>query len=500
MDNSEEINDESDHDDQCVLGYYTRSKRRKLNNKKQQEETTTSSHEDLSERKRKNPIMFLPSEILQAVFKYMSHHELSVSVRLVNRRFKINAENVLNLAFKKLEKKLDGLIKTAEVSLAYMQDDMEIKCVLKMLNMVEVTKTQHAIVISTIWRYVYNDYYRTNRACMYGGLLIDAYHTFIWKFLHCPSQLYASNEVKNVYVLPREVTRIVQMTKTFSVYFDKLNEEPFQNSLVYTGCKILDILDCGKFVQKLVLTEKATADAFVANYTYFFHNSWFIGLPIAVTKDMDWNQKQRMMHMRLRRIVLAHNDMFLQQTQYERELMLRPNPATRVKKPGNNVYTGYGDVVDTFFYYGVMNDGAYVQKFRLDDDNDEDDDVDEAVQNQEVNEAHPNVARNNSEEDIFYHIAHLGFRMYVDVKCPLSYAPLQFLEKLDVDQQESLKRRHRTKGPSSIDIVFECEGGVVPAPTHGVPVPFQAKARVILFCRVVNVDCPYKKCLYLYFG
>lgn len=72
---SEEINDESDHDDQTAPGYYTRSKRRKLN--KNQLEQATLSIADLTERKRKNPIMFVPSEILQAVFKYVSHHELS---------------------------------------------------------------------------------------------------------------------------------------------------------------------------------------------------------------------------------------------------------------------------------------------------------------------------------------------------------------------------------------------------------------------------------------
>lgn len=77
MDNSEEINDESDHDDQCTSGYYTRSKRRKLNSKHLEE--ATSSGTDLSERRRKNPIMFVPSEILQAVFKYVSHHELSMT-------------------------------------------------------------------------------------------------------------------------------------------------------------------------------------------------------------------------------------------------------------------------------------------------------------------------------------------------------------------------------------------------------------------------------------
>ncbi|KAJ8956737.1 hypothetical protein NQ318_014093 [Aromia moschata] len=460
MDNSEEINDESDHDEECVVGYYTRSKRRKL--AKDLEDTVSVSNNDLSERKRKNPIMFVPSEILQAVFKYLSHHELSLSIRMVNRRFKVNAENILNLAFKKIEKKLNELMKTTEVSLAYTQDDIEIKCVSKLLNMLEVLKMQYGIVMSTIWRYVYNDYYKTNKSCMYGGLLIDTHHTFMWKFVHCPSQLYAPAVARD-YALPSEVTKIIQMTKTFSVHFDKVSEEPLPNCLIHSGCKIIDILDCAKFAQKLHLREKNSPDTFYAKakYTYYFQNSWFIGLPIAVTKEMDWSQKQRMMHMRLRRVVLAHNDMFLQQAQYERELILRPDPTSRIKKPGNNVYTGYGDVMDTFFYYGVMNDGAYIQKFHLDEDNDEEE-GDEEVQNQPPNDANGNVQRHNSDEDVFYQIAHLGFTLNVEVKCPLSYAPLRFLQQLDDEQRQALKLKQKTKGPTSIGITFECEGASYP--------------------------------------
>lgn len=32
---------------------------------------------------------------------------------------------------------------------------------------------------------------------MYGGLLIDAHNTFMWKFVHCPNQLYAPAVVKD---------------------------------------------------------------------------------------------------------------------------------------------------------------------------------------------------------------------------------------------------------------------------------------------------------------
>jgi hypothetical protein len=70
---------------------------------------------------------------------------------------------------------------------------------------------------------------------------------------------------------------------------------------------------------------------------------------------MSLKQKQRMMHMRIRRIILAHTEMFMQQQQYERELLVRSYPT--MKKPSVVVYTGYGDVHDTFFCYGAMNDG-----------------------------------------------------------------------------------------------------------------------------------------------
>lgn len=41
-------------------------------------------------------------------------------------------------------------MKTTEVSLAYTQDDMEIKCVSKLLNMLEILKMQVCCAILTI--------------------------------------------------------------------------------------------------------------------------------------------------------------------------------------------------------------------------------------------------------------------------------------------------------------------------------------------------------------
>lgn len=82
MDQLEEINDESDHEVESPRGYYTRAKRRKLSEKYQEkEEAATSGLYRVPEvGKRKNPIMFVPTEVLQSIFKHISYHELSMHI------------------------------------------------------------------------------------------------------------------------------------------------------------------------------------------------------------------------------------------------------------------------------------------------------------------------------------------------------------------------------------------------------------------------------------
>ncbi|XP_030758766.1 uncharacterized protein LOC115884348 [Sitophilus oryzae] len=460
MDESEEINDESDHEVDSPSGYYTRAKRRKLSEKysdKEQCSTSQLLYRSTELGKRKNPIMFVPTEVLQNIFKRISYHELSTKIRLVNRRFKTVAEDMLNIGFKCLEKKIQNLIRMTDISLGYTRDDMEIKCISKLLCMLEILNLQYAIIVATIWRYVYNDYYRTPRFCMYAGLIIDTHESFFYKFSHCPCQLYAAPVLRD-YSLPQEVMKIIQMTKSFCVHFDKTNEEPLTNSCVLSGCKILDLLDCSKFCERIVHFERKTGDNFFAKYSYFFKNSWFVAMPIPPTKDMEWSQKQRMMHMRLRRIVLAHNDMYLQQDQYQREIALRYDHRTSIKKPGNNVYTGYGDIEDRFFYYGVMNDGAFIQKFHPDEGNEEQDDEDDINDNPVQNRGDVELVRVNSEEDVFYSLPYLGFRVDVTVCCSPIYAPLKFMKTLSHDDRRKVSRKHSVKDVTHIHMDFECFG------------------------------------------
>ncbi|XP_072391354.1 uncharacterized protein [Diabrotica undecimpunctata] len=455
MENKEEINIESDNNYNKVnIGYYTRSKRRKLENGGEQ--YTKASY--ISVQKRKLSILCLPDEILSVVFKNVSRSDLSENVRLVNHRFKELSERILNISFKKIGTTIINLTSTTELSLQRTDDNMETKCILKLLNMLEILKTQYDMVVATVWRYVYNEYYITNKSCIFAGKLIDVYFTFMDKFLQCPYLLYAPAVIRE-YDLPREITMILQMTKSFCVHFDKVVEEPVINFSKQYGCKIIDLVDCTQFAKRTIIHEQIVGkDRFVGEYYYYFRNSWFISFPIESAKNSDWYQYIRMMHMRLRRIVLAHNEMFLQQNQYERELQFRPDTMfSKTRKPGNNSYTGYGDIGNNFFYYGVMNDGAYIQKFGPVEDQDQEQQIefDEFLDQEDFPE-------DISEHSTLYGIPYLGFHMHIKVKCPLACAPLNFLITLDEQLLQEMKRKKHTDGVVDMKVLFDCESACYP--------------------------------------
>ncbi|KAK9882996.1 hypothetical protein WA026_001211 [Henosepilachna vigintioctopunctata] len=457
MENFEEINTEDEKD--LNIGYFLRSKRRKLENDKEEVKLFENLLPE-RQRKKKSPILLLPTEILRHVLKLVSYQELSNSVRLVNRRFRTVAEDALSASFKMLEKRIKNLLKSTIEALQAAQGDMEIKCCCRLINMLEIVNFQRSVVMSTIWRYAYNHRYETYKSCMYGGILLDMYEQFLWKFTHAPDQLYATVIARD-YAMPTEVTSIVQMTKTFCLHFEKVNEELVNNSLMISGCKLLDLLDNASFAQKDIIFENVQDDLFTARYNYFFNNSWFVALNIKSEKQMTWKQKQRMMHMRIRRILLAHTEMFMQQYHYERETMLRKSDdVVKIRRPSNNVYTGYGDIQDKFFYYGVMNDGAYIQKFHPEDQIN-DADVDDIVEDDPEDFQD---ALNSTEDFQSLQIPYLGVHVQVKLACPLSHAPLKFLEeKYPLDSTElSSKGRHTENGKFSLKLEFQCPGAKYP--------------------------------------
>lgn len=78
MEPFEVVNDESDNEVESPKGYYTRAKRRRLSENQDKEELYSTSLYRFSEvGKRKNPIMFVPTEVLQCIFRHITYHELS---------------------------------------------------------------------------------------------------------------------------------------------------------------------------------------------------------------------------------------------------------------------------------------------------------------------------------------------------------------------------------------------------------------------------------------
>lgn len=160
MEPLEEVNDESDNEVESPKGYYTRAKRRRLSENQEKEELFSTELYRIPEiGKRKNPIMFVPTEVLQCIFRHIPYHELSMcrvvigyiasrqlyigfTLRLVNRRFKTVAEDLLNLGFKRIEKRLQSLLICTDTSLGYTEDDMEIKCISKLLCLLEILISQ----------------------------------------------------------------------------------------------------------------------------------------------------------------------------------------------------------------------------------------------------------------------------------------------------------------------------------------------------------------------
>lgn len=458
MDNYEHFTNEDEKD--LNTGYFLRSKRRKLENDKEDSNSIKSS---LPERKRKKKslILGLPTEVLCQILKFVSFQDLGYNVRLVSRRFKEVAEDLMSVTFKLLEKKIKNLLKFTLEAVQVAEGDSEIKCYCRLINMLEILNFQQAVVMSTIWRYVYNNRYDTYKSSMYAGILLDTYDQFLKKFVHTPDQLYTPVLGRD-YAMPSEVTAIIQMTKSFCLHFEKTNEEIANNSLMVSGSKMLDLLDTASFAQKDVIHEKVDGEVFKARYNYFFNNSWFVVLNVQSEKQMTWKQRQRMMHMRIRRILLAHTEMFMQQYQYEREAMLRNSGdgSVKLKRPSNNVYTGYGDIQDKFFYYGVMNDGAYSQKFHPNDlTNDED--IEDLPEDDPVD---LRDEHSGSEDSSSLVEPYLGTHVDVKVSCPLSHAPMAYLDgKYPPETGEKVPKMCRQENEKfSLKLKFFCPGAKYP--------------------------------------
>ncbi|XP_049817317.1 uncharacterized protein LOC109608816 isoform X2 [Aethina tumida] len=305
------------------------------------------------------------------------------------------------------------------------QNDSQLKIYCKLINILEFLNTEHALTMATIWRYVYNDYYKTETSSMYAGLLLDKLEALLSKISKSPLDAFKVSTLSHEH-LPKEVSNVISMNKTFCNFFDRTNEYAARHALVHSGSKIADILECANFATKTIVYEKCIENLFTAKYVYFFKRSWFIAFPMEDVLETSRKTKQKMMHLRLRRMVWAHNLMFMPQAQYDRECLIRPNG--NVLEPHPNVYTGYGDKEDILFFYGVMNDGAYRLKYQ--DDLDDDD------------EERPEIIEGSPSD----RVPNLGLSVELSIDCPIKYSPLKFLKSFPQEKIKSLKNNNEVCG------------------------------------------------------
>lgn len=197
---------------------------------------------------------------------------------------------------------------------------------------------------------------------MYGGRLLDTYRRVIFQLTNTPEKLY-TQLLSRDFAIPKDMALVASQSKHFTLHFDRVTEMPLNNSVFFSGSKLIDILDAATLARREVLQKSYNGTNVDVQLHYHFSHTWFVALDVALDKPKVWNEEQRLMYMRLRRIVLGHTEMHLEYEQYKREDMLRIDRVQRLKKPVNAVYTGYGEVGEKFFYYGVMNDGDLPHRF-----------------------------------------------------------------------------------------------------------------------------------------
>lgn len=98
-----------------------------------------------------------------------------------------------------------------------------------------------------------------------------------------------------------------------------------------TGCKIVDILDClpegREVIASRVLPRRGGKGELVCTkIVYLLKRSWFTKLNILRTNyENSWKEKQRFMHLRLRRLVGSISSHFYEKKHYEIERLFITN-------------------------------------------------------------------------------------------------------------------------------------------------------------------------------
>ena len=130
--------------------------------------------------------------------------------------------------------------------------------------------------------------------------------------------------------------------------------------------------------------------------------SWFTALRIQNEGKVDWSEEQRLMYLRLRRMIASNNEHVLEQMHSEQEnrlhfLQLSPAPS---------IYSGYGECGELYFYYGNMNLSAFQKSFQ-------------SKKKDEIQDGNSDL------------------EFCIEIECPIDLAPIKYLEQHEKPDPET---------------------------------------------------------------
>ncbi|XP_034942427.1 uncharacterized protein [Chelonus insularis] len=313
----------------------------------------------------------LPSEIQEMIFKFLPLQMIATNIRLVSRQWLTVASTVLNGAFYSAGCRLNTILDQTNSKIAELENMTELQNNMRTLNILELIQAQYKMLRAVTWRYTHPPRpQKFQRLCFYAGSLLDELNNLLYLASTQPAALY-SPDGPSV-----RVEKFFGLCKHFMNYFERVSERKVNRSVLVSGCKVVDILDClgeGRQVLAFRLTTGRghRGNVLCMRIRYVMQRTWLTRLKVPrVANETSWRDKQRFMYMRLRRIVQNVNDHHYEDLHYERGLTAlqkttydNSTSLPMPKLPTPSLYSGYGEYGDEFFYYGNMNKRAYANKF-----------------------------------------------------------------------------------------------------------------------------------------
>ncbi|XP_063975745.1 uncharacterized protein LOC135161762 [Diachasmimorpha longicaudata] len=306
----------------------------------------------------------LPPEVLETILGFLPMQTVAGTFRLVSRHCQLVANMLLNGAFFSAGHRLESTLNFAKERIYTAKNNTDLLVFTKAFNILELVHMQYRLLRAVTWRYTHPPRpERFPRLCFYPGGLLDQLNRILYLTKAQPASLIGPNGPEAI------ISSFSHFCKRFMNYFEKVSERKFNRSLLISGCKAVDILDClaegRKILSFRVTPGRGNRGSIVCmRLQYTMRRTWFTCLQVPCTVDEgSWRDEQRFMYLRLRRLVASVNEHYYEGKHFGREISIQTRTAVTPQVILPSTYSGYGEYGGKFFYYGNMNTQAYTTKW-----------------------------------------------------------------------------------------------------------------------------------------